>query len=112
MVRTIKALKIKEEDRTAEWIQIKDDLEEYYKELDCNTIAMITLKQVSNSHRVVLIVDDDGKEKERAVTLYLHRCGRLLDYVVGDVLAVRVNCLGQVCSLKAEDYEIVKPYMF
>lgn len=63
---------------------IKDDLNEYYKILECDTIQIINLK--INNTLYSFIIDDEGKLKENYINFILTRKEKIIDEIVGHVI--------------------------
>lgn len=71
-----------------------DDLDDYYREIDCDTVQMVTPHD-SKRKDLVMILDDNGKLVGKDVNMIASGLYALdYDLIVGDVLIGRVNDVG------------------
>lgn len=85
---------------------ITDDLDSFYKVLDCETIDIVT--RYINGQPFELVIDDEGKSVEGnlpAVRCFLD--GQLTDLIVGKVFICHANAEGELTSITEEEMKAI-----
>lgn len=87
------------------FISIKDELDEYYKYLECDTIQVLDVKINNTSY--TLILDDEGKLKEHYVNcVFLDKDKNQIDYIANHLIIQKYDyARDEAIDLSRDDIE-------
>ena len=105
----MKVYKLDEYTHEITYLDIKDEIETYYKLLQCDTIDIATFAQAPGYCRIVAIVDDNGFYNSRQATCY-YASG--LGVLYGTVIFARhYYDSPDFSDIQPEDLEIIQRCM-
>lgn len=83
---------------------IKELLNLFYKNINCDTIEIISLK--INNITYDLVIDENGKFKSNNIkTLVIVKNSHIMDYIVGNIIFTKSNNNGDTIGLS--NYDII-----
>jgi hypothetical protein len=103
-MKTIKVFRIAEDKEFTGVIEIKKDLDSYYKAMDCELIDVVKVKLGSRQYDI--IVDDEGLLKNDFVITAVDPSRER--YLAGNILIAKYTGKGEFGSISEDDVENIK----